>query len=212
MNAFWGYADTYGCAIPLVFLMVRKRKLSLEEKTLTWYLIFSIIIFGFSNYLADHGTNNHFLYHLFADVEFFFIAIYFSLVIRNTLVKKIIPYVIAGLIIFSVLNVLVLHESLTSWPTNTFFVEFFMIIVMCFVYFFELTSSNDILQFYKVESFWVIAGFFIYYSLSFSIVILYKYVAEYSSVFVYRFWILQIMFYLLKNVLIGVGFLCRPTR
>jgi len=212
MNSFWGYADTYGCAIPLIILLLRKRKLSREENFLTWYLIFSMAIFGLSNYLADRSIPNSFLYHLYANVEFFFIARYFSLIIRNALIKKIIPFAIVGFVIFSVLNILVLNEPLTSWNSNTFCLEFFLIIALCFVYFFELTSSNDILQFYKIESFWIIAGFFIYYSLSFSIVILYKYVAEYNSVFVYRFWILQIMFYLLKNVLIGVGFLCRPTK
>src|ERR1700704_1355690 len=108
MNAFLGYADTYGCAIPLIFLLVRKRKLLLEEKILTWYLILSIIIYGLTNYQADRSIPNSFLYHLYADVEFFFIAMYFSLVIRNTLVKKIIPYAIAGVILFSVLNVLFL--------------------------------------------------------------------------------------------------------
>jgi hypothetical protein len=134
------------------------------------------------------------------------------LVIKNALVKKIIPFAIICFIIFSVLNILFLHESLNSWNSNTFCLEFFMIIALCFVYFFELTSSNNILQFYAIESFWIVAGFFIYYSLSFSIVLLYKYVAENDTSFLYKFWKLQIIFYLLKNVLIGVGFLCRPTK
>ena len=159
MNFYWGYADTYGCAIPLILLLFRKRKLSREEKLLTWYLIFSIAIFGLSNYLADQSIHNSFLYHLFADVEFFFIARYFSFVISNALVKKIIPFAIIGFIVFSVVNILFLNEPLTSWNSNTFCLEFFLIIALCFVYFFELTSSNDILQFYKIESFWIIAGF-----------------------------------------------------
>jgi hypothetical protein len=134
------------------------------------------------------------------------------LIIRNSLVKKIIPLTIIGFLVFSVVNIIFLHEPLTSWNTNTFCLEFFLIIALCFIYFFELTSSNNILNFYKIESFWIIAGFFIYYSSSFSIVILFKYAAENYSNFVTEFWKLQIIFLLLKNVLIGVGFLCRATK
>jgi hypothetical protein len=207
VNFFWAYADTYGAAIPLAAFFAH-RSLSREKKVIAFYLLVSVIIFGLSNYLADRGINNSILYHAFSVIELGLILYYFKVIGTEFLVKlKIVPIFISFLGL-AIINIL-FFEDLKTWNSNTFFIEFLIIVSLCFVYFFRLVSSEKIEYCHKISSFWIVTAFFIYHSLTLPIVVFYGVASADYAEFILEFWKVQIVLFLIKNFFILIGLLCK---
>ena len=207
MESILNYADTYGSALPLIALIVLWHKISKETFILFWYFIASIIIFGYSNYLADQAKNNLFLYHLFSIIELTLLLQYFKKIIDKKTVKKIINWLTFSFLAFSILNILLL-ENLNYLNSNTQSIEFLVLIIFCFIYYNELAKTDEIVIFYRQPVFWIVTGFFIYFSCTTIIFSFYKYAIRYDKPFTSGFWVIQELMYLIKNIFITYGILC----
>jgi len=207
IESLLNYSDTYGSFFPLIALIIYKNKVAKEVFILLWYFIISILIFGYSNYLADKRINNLFLYHIFSILELTLLLAYFKEIIESTLVKKITTWIIFGFLIFSFLNVLFL-EKINSLNSNSQSLEFLLLIVFCFIYYRELANSEEVIIFYSKSTFWIVTGFFIYFSCTLIVFSLYKYTGKQNQSFISNFWIFQEIMYLVKNLFITYGILC----
>lgn len=174
---------------------------------LCWYLLFSVLLFAVSNYMADKSINNMFLYHLFSLAEVIFLSFFFRKILKTPLIRKAIPYFILLFILVFVFSTLFL-EKLDSFNSNTSGIEFLIIIIFCMAYYFQLANSDEILFFTQNPIFWIVSGLFIYYASSMMMFALYKYAAESNKDFVLNFWMFQVIMYLVKNILITKGILC----
>jgi len=203
------YADTYGSLIPLlaILLIFSKRKMPLEVKLLTAYFFLSFLMFGLSNYLADRHTNNLFIYHIFTVCEFIFIGLLFRVIIKNQEFRSNIVYIILVFCVLALTNS-IFSEKLTTLNSNMIAVEFLLLIIFSFFYYFQLSHSDEILVFFRIPGFWIVTGFFIYFSSCILIFALYKYAAVTNRQFVLDFWLIQVAMYIIKNVLIARGILC----
>jgi hypothetical protein len=207
MSFVWNYADTYGSLIPVCAILILKDKVAREIYILLVYFIVSILIFGYSNYLADKGINNLFLYHLFSIIELIFLLSYFKKVIVNKTIQVAIKWSIFLFLLFSIINILFL-ENIQTLNSNTLAIEFFLIILLCLAYYNQLVNSNEVLLILKTPSFWIISSFLLYFSSCILMFILYKYAAKRYHSFVFDFWKVQEVMYLIKNLLITYGVLC----
>jgi hypothetical protein len=213
MNFFWNYADTYGSLIPLVtaFVIFYKKKYPDYCIPLVWYFILSIIIFGFSNYLADRRINNLVLYNIFSVIELIILTCFFRKIIFLKKGKDIPSFILLSFCIFSILNLFFL-ENYASMNSNLIAIEFLILIVYCFTYFIELSKTDRIIFFFKEPVFWIISGFFVYFSSCIIVFVLYKYASITNQSFIQDFWSFQIIMYIIKNLLIAKGILCFRTN
>lgn len=201
------YADTYGSVIPLIAIIALFRKVPKETFILFWYFIFSILLFGYSNYLADRSIPSVFLYHIFSVAELAFLLPYFVIVTNSNGLKKISYWVFGAFIVVSIINILLL-ESLNSLNSNTLAIEFLVLIVYCFIYYLRLSQSEKIIDFLKEPVFWIVTGFFVYFSLDIIVFALYKYAVNYNRRLLFDFWDFQEIMYVVKNSIIAYGILC----
>lgn len=211
-EALIAYADTYGSIIPLVVLSIvfHKRKVPKTLLPLVFYLFISVIVFGFSNYLADRKINNLFLYNIFSAIELALILYFFHGIIKNPKIRKwILPVILLYLILLT--GNLIFLEKINSFNSNALAIEFLFLIIFCFSYYYELSSSEEVIVFLKTPYFWMVSGFFIYFSTCILVFVLYKYAAIQNRKFILDFWEFQVIMYLIKNILIAKGLLCFKT-
>ncbi len=202
------YSDTYGSVFPvLAILIVFGNKVPKTVVILFWYFIVSIILFGYSNYLADRRINNLFIYHLFSIIEITLLLYFFKQVIKIKSVTIGIKWIILLFLIISVLNFLFL-ESSDSLNSNTLSIEFLVIIIFCSIYYFKFSQSDQIVVFHKQPYFWIVTGFFVYFTTTLLVFSLYKYTVTSYRSFIFDFWIFQEVMYIIKNLLIAYGILC----
>jgi len=205
MESILKYSDTYGSIFPLIALIILWNKVPKETHILLWYFISSILIFGYSNYLADKAVNNSFLYHIFSILELAILLQYFKKLVVTSLVKKVINGIIITFLILSIFNIIFLEKS-NSLNSNTQSIEFLLLIIFCFIYYSNLSKTDNILFFYKQPAFWIVTGFFIYFSSTIILFSFYKYAARIDETF--SFWKFQEIMYLVKNFFITYGILC----
>lgn len=203
------YADTYGSLIPLsiILLLFSKRKMPLGVKLLAAYFILSFLLFGLSNYLADRSINNLFIYHIFAILEFVFIGQFFRTIISSKKFKSSSLYIIIIFCLLALINS-ILFEKFTTLNSNVIAIEFLLLIIFSFIYYFELSYSEEVLVFYRQPNFWIITGFFVYFASCILIFALYKYTAVTNRQFVLKFWLIQVVMYIVKNIILAKGILC----
>ncbi len=205
------YADTYASLIPLAILVIifYKKKYPGYCTPLVWYFTLSIIIFGLSNYMADRHINNLFLYNIFALIELILITWFFSKILPGHFQSFFL--VMTFFVLFFIFNILFL-ENFSSMNSNVIAIEFMIIIIYCFMYYIDLSKSDKIITFYKETIFWIVSAFFIYFSTCIMVFVFYKYAAKINRNFILDFWILQVIMYFIKNILIAKGFLCFKTN
>lgn len=203
------YADTYGSAIPLVtiLLVFNKRKYPPYLIPLIWYFLLSILLFGYSNYLADRSINNIFLYNLFCPAELILLTWFFHSANPNK-VSTWVPLGIIGIFISMYTYNLLYLESMKSFFSNMMAIEYLTIIFFCFYYYYQFSLRGEVIDFMKTPLFWIVSGFFLYFSLCIMVVVFYRYAAIQNREFVLNFWLIQVAMYLLKNLLITKGVLC----
>lgn len=201
------YADTYGSVLPLLVLIYKRKLVPKENFILFWYFLLSICLFGYSNYLADRIQNNLFLYHIFSILELTLLLQYFKKIINSVVIRKLINGIIILFLLASVLNIIFL-ENINSLNSNTQSLEFLLLIAFCFIYYMELARSEQIIYFFRHPVFWIVTGFFIYFSITIFIFSFYKYSERLYHTFTINFWAVQEVMYLIKNLIIAYGILC----
>lgn len=107
----WNYSDTIMPMIAILFMMpVIRLVRRIDFAILFTYLVFTVLIKGYSNFLADHGANNLYLYHAYTLLETLLIIPYLSLL--NKGVERISWMLLGLFIVYFILNVIFL-EPLT---------------------------------------------------------------------------------------------------
>jgi hypothetical protein len=204
---FWNYSDTLFplLALFMLVLLQQHRKYML----LAIYLILTAGIMGYSNYLADRGINNMYLYHLYTLIE---IVILLPMIASFSNIKPL--AVILSIIIFTafwIINVWKL-EPLTKFNSNSGAVGALLITFFCFHYFLYLIKTDGILNFQKNPGFWIVSGLFFYCVVATFIIGSYKYKDWFSDSVISRRWRIQQVANIIKFILISIGILCCYRR
>jgi hypothetical protein len=202
---FWQYSDT-GMPVFAIILLSLIKKRNGPEWLLLVYSLFCVFLFGFSNYLADQGRNNMYLYHIFSLVEFFLLMAYawflFSGRTQKFLIVATLFYFIYWLVNIG------LWERLDQFNSNSASIACLIIIVVCGLYFLSLSGKNELLYFQKLPQFWVVTGFLFYCACSIPVVLAYKYKEIFYDLNINTAWKIQVVANCIKFVLISYAALC----
>jgi hypothetical protein len=208
LDLFWKYADTVAPLLVLLVLLPRYRQVP-GGRLLLVYLLASTLFAGYSNYLADRGMNNMYLYHTFTLVEAVLLLLLlnqYSKMDRRALVLTLSFY---GL--FWVVNVL-LWEPLTVFNSNSATVLSLITAFFCFRYFLSLINTNDILYFQRLPSFWIVSGLLFFCIVSVLALSSYKYKEWFSQWGLQMSWRITLMANIIKYILFTIGVLCSKRQ
>lgn len=205
---FWRYSDT---AVPLLLSLVilPRYKNVPGGGLLALYLLTTTLFAGYSNYLADRGIHNMFLYHIFALLEAGFLLLLLNRYSRMD--KRVLSFTLAFYALFWVLNVW-FWEPMTEFNSNSASVLNLLVAFFCFRYFLLLVNTDEILHFQRLPSFWIVSGLLFYCIVSIFALSSYKYKEWFSELDLQNSWRIQLVANMIKYILITIGVLCSSKR
>jgi hypothetical protein len=203
---FLKYSDTIVPVFSIV-AMARLKKLHRQEWLLLVYSVVCIIIFGYSNYLADRVLNNMYLYHFFSLFEFLIIILYAAPLFNSKKAKIFLPAITILYFLYWVVNIW-MWEPLTVFNSNSASIACLLILIVCGMYFLSLSSKKELLYFQKLPQFWVMTAFVFYCACSIPIILSYKYPEMFYDFNTDSAWKIQIVANCIKFVLLSYAVLC----
>ncbi len=209
-----GLSDTYMPLIALIIYLVFKKDIPGYERSLFIYIVVSLLIFASTNILAYQKAYNLFLYHFFTLFEFALVTWYILVVLMR---KKRNPvyYFAAVYFLYWVINIL-FWEPLTVFNSNSSCIANLTILFFSMYYLIQLSKGDEILNFQKLPSFWIVSGFLISSAISVMGVIVYKYYQFNLSLEEMdtglKIWLLTVAGNIIKFILIIFGLLCYKRR
>jgi hypothetical protein len=210
-TTLWDYSDTI---MPLIciaaFVPVWKLIRRADFAILFTYLVFTVIIKGYSNFLADSGYNNLYLYHAYTLLEIILVVPYLSLL--NKGIERI-TWVITGLyVLFFIIDVL-LWEPLNLFNSYSSSAASLVIAFFCFRYLKELAGNDQVMYFQRMPSFWIVSGFLFLSVTGILVLATYKHPELFGQEIKNKVWYVQQAADIIKYVLILIGIICcyRPS-
>jgi len=203
---FWDYSDTVIPLLSIVSFVVFKRW-HRQDWSLIVYSIACVFLFGFSNYLADRGINNMYLYHIFSLFEFIVVMFYALFLFASRKLRRFLLGVAIFYFIYWNVNI-GLWESLLEFNSNSASIACLLIIIVCGLYFLSLNDKKELLYFQKLPSFWIMSGFLFYCACSIPVVLAYKYKEIFYDLNINDAWKIQVLGNCVKFVAISYAALC----
>jgi hypothetical protein len=201
---FWRYSDTVVPFLVLLVVWPRYRQMP-GGGLLLFYLIAATLFAGYSNYLADQGINNMYLYHTFSLLE----AVLLLLLLNRyaKMDRRALTLTLSFYALFWVVNVW-LWEPLTMFNSNSATVFGLLTAFFCLRYFLMLVKNDEILYFQRLPSFWVVSGLLFYCIVAILALSSYKYHDWFSEWDLQVNWRIQLVANIIKYILILIGVLC----
>lgn len=144
-----------------------------------------------------------YLLYTFTIVEYSFFCYFIYLVLPKSLVKKIVPFIWALFVLPALIDIIYFnqHNEFDSFASG---IESIVILIFCIYYlFYQIKGSNSLLI-YSTFNFWVVIAFLIYFSGTFFLYLLTNRMV-YNASFQKSYFIINISFNILKNVLLCVA-------
>lgn len=139
---------------------------------------------------------------LFTIIEFASFSLFFLVVINNSVLKKIVPFIIFLFSAFCITNIftqIIKYKNLDVIPV-TFQAIFIM--TLCVIYFFEQIKTPSALFIYSTFEFWIVTGILVYLAGTFFI---YIYSDKLTEKELDSYWAINYIFNALKNFIFGIG-------
>jgi len=184
--------------ILLVLISSKTKKIKKE----IWFIFSYCILNSLTNYLSTLYSyeEEYFLYAFFTLLEYSIFAFFLAKTINKSLISKLIFSLSCAFLIFVLLHTFTSKsDGLDSIPIG---IETILILIYSFYYLYLQINIVDETFIYSRYQFWIIVGFMVYLGGSFFIYIL----ANNVSYDVLKdYWFLTYAFYIIKNILFGVG-------
>ena len=156
--------------------------------------------------LYKTGRSPEILYNSFTVIEFIFFSVFFYIIINSTILKKILPFVVALFLISSLIDfAFILNKSYTSG------VQSVLILIMCIYYFFDQLKKPDTYLIYTNINFWIIISFLIYVAGTFFLYLMAENMTP-NKEFRKEYAIINFSFNLLKNILLSIAMLMKEEK
>lgn len=175
------------------------------------YLLLTLSIEIYGDYLFSQSKNNVPLYNFFSAFEIAFYLLILSILIRKPSFKRVLTFSSPLYMIFATANIL-FYQGVDRFHTISFSVGSLMIVFFCIYYFFELfrlMSSENLLS---NPSFWIVTGILFFYSCGFPMYGLVDLWANISPFLRKNFTTIINMMNVFLYSLFTIGFLCIRIR
>jgi hypothetical protein len=199
------YTGILSHLLPLGFFLIFKR--NNREKALRvilFYILYCIVNEGLSFYLQSHKSQSTItLFAFYTITEYSLFCYFFYLVLPTNKIKKIVPYVWFGFLLFAFIDIYFVNE-MGGFDSFAIGIESIIIIVFCIIYLYlQIKNANDLLI-YSTFNFWVIISFLIYFAGTFFLYIMTENMIA-NVAFQKLYFIINISFNILKNLLLSVA-------
>jgi len=145
--------------IALIFLGKNKGALAIVSA----FVIVTACLEILSTALTFCGVNNMPLFHCYTYIEFIFILVIYYKVLKIPAYRIILMFCATLFAVFSIVN-LVLWESLLEFNSNQRYVEGFIIMIICVLFFLQLLRKAEFIKLETYPYFWLTSGFLTYFA------------------------------------------------
>lgn len=203
------YLGIFSTLLPLVSFSLFKRNGKQDSlRVIFFYILYCAINEGMTFYL-QHIRSMSFRYFIYAFtlIEYSFFCYFIYLVLTKKIIKKTVSYVWLGFILFSFIDLFYVNEG-HGFDSFTSGIESIIIILMCGYYLVSQIRGSNSLLIYSTFDFWVVITFLIYFSGTFFLYLMTDQMML-NSDFRQLYFIINIAFNILKNILLSVAMTMR---
>lgn len=211
MATVLSYSDTYMPLATLVVYLILWRYIKKAEWFILLYCIFSVVLFGITNVMADRKIYNMPLYHFASIAELGLVSFYLLKKINGKNFLSTFLTINGIFLIFFILNI-VFWEDINVFNSNSAGLVSLIILFLCMYYLLKLSKSDEILYFQKLPSFWIVSGFLIYSAVSVLVLLSYKYLTYLRTEKADLMWYVLDGAIIIKFALISIGLLCHRKQ
>lgn len=203
LGMLWAYSDTL---LPLFVLLLLMPSKNIGQKPLLLtYLLLTVMVMGYSNWLADRQLNNMYLYHGYTLAEALVLVPLLHGYAQTN--KTLLMAIMIGYPFFWLINIWLL-EPLSTFNSNSATVLAFLLSYLCLRYFLYLVKTDHILYFQKMPSFWIVSGLLFYSMVSILVISSYKHKGWFSEQDMHFNWMIQQVANIIKFLFFSTGILC----
>lgn len=199
------YFGIFSTLLPLVFFVLFKRNGKQDSlRVIFFYISYCAINEGMSFYLQFiRSMNFRFFLYAFTVIEYSFFCYFIYLVLTKRKIKKAILFIWPGFVIFSLIDLFYVNEG-HGFDSFTSGIESIIIILLCVYYLFSQIRGSNSLLIYSTFDFWIVITFLIYFSGTFFLYLMTDKMMV-SSYFQQLYFIINISFNILKNILLSIA-------
>ncbi|OLY90787.1 hypothetical protein SAMN05444008_12315 [Cnuella takakiae] len=203
LATLWDYSDTL---FPLaVLLLLLPCKQMPGRQLLSAYLVFTILVMGYTNYLADKQTNNLPYYHLYSLGELLLLGpLLYGFGAAN---RRLRLSLLTGYVLFWLVNIIWLEPPKVFNSYSATLLSF-VFSFLCFRYFLHLVQSDQILSFQKQPGFYLASGVLFYAIVTILVISSYKHKSWFSTDDLYMIWSIQQVANIIKYLFFSTAILC----
>ncbi|WP_246020756.1 hypothetical protein [Flavobacterium humi] len=156
------------------------------------------------------GLLNYYVFNFYILVMFFIYIVLIKSLLKKIVHRNIASFLMLIYIVFYILNYFFFQNEFGQIFTNSYAVGVISIVILSFLYLFELFSSNLVLDYSKSIFFWFILGILIFYVpyLPFMLSLDWFLIDYNSSVYDLIIFFLN----LLMNFCFSIGFICSEKK
>ncbi len=158
---------------PALILGSRYKKLSAPFKSLFYFLLITVALFSFSNYLADRLINNLFIYHFYTILNF--IVFTFFLNESFTLFKKHLYLFFFSIVLAACIFNTLFIESIKEFDSNAVIFTNLLLVVLSIWSLIRCLINQNLLENLKYYNLFITFGVFVYAASSIIVYSYFKY-------------------------------------
>lgn len=199
------YTGIFSTTLPLVFYLLFKRNGKQKSlRVVLFYILYCIFNEGMSYYLQKNRSENFvFLLYAFTIFEYSFFCLFIYLVLPKSLIKKFVPFIWIGFILFAIIDILYISR-INDFDSFTIGIEYIIIFILCISYLIIQLKRSNSSTIYSSFNFWVVITFLIYFCGTFFLYLMTNSISHTAS-FRKQYLIINISFNILKNILLCVA-------
>ena len=203
------YTGIFSTLLPLVFFLLFKKNGKKESlRVILFYILYCIVHEGMSFYLQSiQSINFTYLLYVFTIVEYSFFCYFIYLVLNKNKLRKAIPFIWIGFLLFALIDLFYVNDG-GGFDSFTSGIESIIILLLCAYYLFSQIRSSNSLLIYSTFDFWVVITFLIYFSGTFFLYLMADKMSKNLN-FQQLYFIINISFNILKNILLSVAMTMR---
>ncbi|TGD57753.1 hypothetical protein E4635_11290 [Flavobacterium humi] len=173
-----------------------------------WFSVFTEIVGKY--FTLWTGLLNYYVFNFYILVMFFIYIVLIKSLLKKIVHRNIASFLMLIYIVFYILNYFFFQNEFGQIFTNSYAVGVISIVILSFLYLFELFSSNLVLDYSKSIFFWFILGILIFYVpyLPFMLSLDWFLIDYNSSVYDLIIFFLN----LLMNFCFSIGFICSEKK
>jgi hypothetical protein len=161
-----------------------------------------------SFYLQSIRSENFkLLFYAFTIVEYSFFCYFIYLAFHQSKIRKVIVFIWIGFLLFALIDLFYVNNG-GGFDSFTSGVESIIILLLCAYYLFSQIRGSNSLLIYSTFEFWVVITFLIYFSGTFFLYLMTDRMRENLN-FQQLYFIINISFNILKNILLSVAMTMR---